>query len=872
MRKTRLTVLVAAGCLMSGTAIGGVPQGTPKSCDWTATGSDAFAYNSFDLNADGFDDLVCLNKAGQIWAAINVNGWKSAGWNEVRPAGGDPVLDFFGPNESSKLGRSELALVFADRIEIVIGSEGKTQIRLTERLPDGARFVAGESGAKATGETEAWPANIVEMLPQRLGLGVTGPSTEPVLGTPPPYQTDAKVVARTLMDVNKDGVSDHVNVYHMTKVWNENMVRVTMSPNAASTDQDGDGLADEEEATIGTDPYNRDTDEDSFLDGWEVHGLPRNLDLGAFIKPYAKDAPEGEHDMMLKPLRQDVIVNVSYFDGVNPEQFRNEMPKVQAVYRKLNCTNPDGSRGVFVHFRELPGFVNKEDQKMPWWDVGNKYFPQHERGLMHWLQVTPWGGGQSSETGDMGGCGNNWMVFAHEFGHQMSLSHTGDCAPAWCPLYPSLMSYAFSYSFDGDGNKVHFSDGEFRDTVLEEKALVEKLPYKFESLKYLANHPYRFTLKDNGDGTTLIDWNQNGKFDEGPVEADINYGGSTYCGTRREQELTGSAPALAYVGDVCSLISVDQTRDNVWIKMYQGDEKWSDKRNIPGSATEQDPVLVGGKDFGLVFHHHLFGWNVTKFTATELGTPARIADLPAISMNACRVGDRILLVSRHDDDILEYRWLTFKDNDFSKPQVSAATKLEARSQVTPGLGVDPADGRVLIVTSYTNSRPQNFCMRVTWAVPKGEKLWEQEMKWTRGEGSGNGCCSRPVVAFTNTGQLNIFHQGWPDGNGQAIAYRTSRIGNDKLDEGWLTCKLYDEWTRSHVGVAFANGPQGAIYAYRWDAGGKNNNLQVAHNGFGIDSEPMRDFNDGEKISKWGIRRSIMSMVPEPAKVKSEGEK
>jgi hypothetical protein len=76
-------------------------------------------------------------------------------------------------------------------------------------------------------------------------------------------------------------------------------------------------------------------------------------------------------------------------------------------------------------------------------------------------------------------------------------------------------------------------------------------------------------------------------------------------------------------------------------------------------------------------------------------------------------------------------------------------------------------------------------------------------------------------------------------------------------------------------VGFANGPQGAVYAYRWDAGGKNNNLQTAHNGFGIDSDPMRDFNDGEKVSRWGIRHSIMTMIPiaespSPGEAKPEG--
>ena len=170
-----LTLWVGMG--ITGIVAATVPQGVPKSCDWTATGADALVYNSFDLNGDGFDDLVCLNKAGQIWAALNVNGWKSAGWNMVREPGTDTIFDMFGHCESGKLAANELALVFADRIEIVIGAEGKMQVRHAERLPEGARFAAGDNCAKATGEPEDWPPNVVEMLPPRLGRASASANT-----------------------------------------------------------------------------------------------------------------------------------------------------------------------------------------------------------------------------------------------------------------------------------------------------------------------------------------------------------------------------------------------------------------------------------------------------------------------------------------------------------------------------------------------------------------------------------------------------------------------------------------------------------------------------------------------------------------------
>ena len=849
----------------------GQPLATPHAFDWTSTGSDCPSYAAADFTGDGRDDLLTMNSEGKLWLAVNVNGWKTAGWQVIREPSPDKPLAIFGRAEVPDLLDSQISVILPGKVEVLTRrSDGTIQAVREVPLPAGTRFTNEQGPLRIEASVPLWPGELEKVLPSFLDPLTKSPETNPpAAADPPPYEPQAPVIARTRMDLNDDGLFDTVSVFDCQLPHNHHSVRVVLTPSPASTDQDSDGLTDSDESALGTDPFNRDTDIDGLLDGWEVHGLPRPIDLGPFIKLYNKDASEADRTAQLSPLRQDVIVCVSYFEGVDPKQFQGEMPKVQSLHKNLTTSNPDGSRGIAIHFLELP-IVPKADQSMPWWDVGNKHFPQSHRGMMHWLQVTPWGGGQSSETGDMGGAGNNWAVFAHEFGHQLSLSHTGDSEPAWCPLYPSLMNYAFSYGFDGDGNAIHFSTGEFKDTLLDEKHLKEHLPYPYASLKYLANHPFRYTLKDNADqpaGGTLIDWNHNGKFDEGEVEADINYGSSSYCGTRREHELTGSGPCLAYVGDTCYLAAADQTRDHVWIKTYQGDEKWSEKRVVPSSGTEKEPVLVGGKDFGLLFHHHLYGWHVTRFTDQELGNPVKLEGLPTCDLNACRITtkdtDRVLIVSRHEDDLLEYRWLTFKDNDFTKPQLSNPQKLETRSLVPPGLGIDPADGRVLLVTSMHNSRGSIYCMRITWCRTQGDKLWEQETKWTRGEGSGNGCCSRPVVAFTNGGQLNIFHQGGPDANGQMIAYRTSKVGNEKLDEGWLTAMLYDVWTRSRVPIAFANGPQGAIFGYRWDAGGKNNNLQTAHNGFGIDDKPMRDFDDGAKISKWGIRHSILNMVPLP---------
>jgi len=145
-------------------------------------------------------------------------------------------------------------------------------------------------------------------------------------------------------------------------------------------------------------------------------------------------------------------------------------------------------------------------------------------------------------------------------------------------------------------------------------------------------------------------------------------------------------------------------------------------------------------------------------------------------------------------------------------------------------------------------------------MPGDGTLGKLEQPWVGGDHDVINCTTRPVVKFPDEGELTIFHTGMPDENGEFTAWRTQRIPETTLRDGWLVCLLYDVWTRTRRPVAFEVGPQGAVYAYRWDASKeKMNMVQTAHNGFGIDAQPMRDFDDGALISKWGIRQSILCM-------------
>lgn len=841
-------------CLIA--SLAGAPDSAPPkpvASDWATTGWDCSLFAEADIDHDGLADLITINGNHQLCVAFNIHTWKCAPWEVLAEQIPAEAVGLVGLDVISQSPGDEVVVVMPDHV--IVHSEysgGKLNQHVRVDAPPGMAFTADTlPGREPTLDPQSNGARgwlLHEGAFQALDMTTRGISfiPTPLAIDPPPFEPDAALLRTFMGDVNGDQIPDTLAVFSATKPYQHRIVRVAIAPNPQSNDQDSDGLTDDEEHQIGSDPYNRDTDGDGLLDGWEVHGLPRNIAIG--------DGPP------LNPLHQDVIIAISRYEQLDEKTMKAELARAAELYGKLTNKNPDGAPGITLHYRFDATAVPADQQHSgSWRDVGNERFPAYERGFLHWMQVTPWGGGQSMQTGDMGGCGCGWAVFAHEFGHQMSLSHEGDSAPAWCPLYPSLMNYAFSYSIGGDGNAVHFSDGSFRDTILDESKLVERLPYPYEKLKYLEAGPFRFTLKDDAPNGTLIDWNQNGKFDEGTVCADINYGGSTNAGARRNHDLIGAAPALCYIADKCYLITLDQPHAAISIKNYLGEEKWSERRPIPNSAADSEPVVLGLDDHGLVFFRRTDGWRVSRFTADAAIEPIHLPDLPHCDLSVTRINGRVLLVSRFNDDRVEARWLDWNE----KPVLTPPFAWELRSQVPVAMVQNPADKRLLVVSSMPNSRGSQMCMRVTYFAPAGDRLVQQETIWTRGEASGNNCTTRPVAAFTDDGQLYIFHTGWPDGAGQMTGYRTRRIGNDKLDEGWLTNMMYDIWTKTRVGVAYALGPQGAIYAYRWDSGeyGEThvNHLQTAHNGLGIDKETMRDHDDIAKMSLWGIRHSILNV-------------
>ncbi|GEM_PF-6504920 len=813
-----------------------------RATDWLAPTADCAFLAVADIDDDGYGDLITLTANGHANLAYSVHGWKSAAPRSAFRTSSEQLIGAAGGEFDLQHAGDEVALIYSDRV-VLWGADDAGKLAQIRETPASVGATFASVLALADGvvvidtASEAWTFG-------GEGFANRGRSdaSEALCADGPQYGPEAKPLCTTLGDVTGDGVPDCLTLFEATKPSRHRIVRMAPGLNATSSDQDDDGLSDADEMDCGSDPMNRDTDADGLLDGWEVHGLPRGI--------VGLDTP-------LSPVHQDVIVSVSPYVDPGRAKVEKEINKSKSLYANLPTPNPDGTTGIAIHYRfndEVP-----EERQGSWQKVGPSELKKSERGILHWMQVTPGGGGQSQQLGTMGQSGNNWAAFAHEMGHQLGLSHTGDSSPAWCPIYSSIMNYAYDYTYDGSGSRIHFSDGRFDSIELLETALVEHLPFPIDDVQFLSKRPYYFPIRDDGRGGTLIDWNQNGRFDEEPVVADINYGGSTNAGTRRWQDRVGSQSMLAYVGSTCLLLSIDLDHAQVSLRNYLGHEKWSEHRIIPDASTSHDMLLMGGTQWGWVMVRQDDGWHVARVNADSIQSLAPLSDLPPVDLGGVAVGDRALIIARQEDDRLEAFWLDWNE----APLLTSIGDLAVTSQVAPGLAVNPVDLSIALVTAATNPKGTKHSMRVTTLTIEGDRVLEGGTLWSRGENSGHQCTTRPAPGFTEQGELLIFHTGKPRSNGQMHVYRTRRIGNTNLDHGWLSSLMYDEWTRTLVGPGFALGPQGAIYSFRWDSG-RNGKLEtrtlgLAHNALGIDTKPMRDFNDAAKMSQWGIRRSILYM-------------
>ena len=666
-------------------------------------------------------------------------------------------------------------------------------------------------------------------------------------------------------DIDHDGDADlfQFRLGSEAHTANDVMIYRTISP--GEIDSDHDGLSNEDEIRMGSDPYKPDTAGDGILDGWKVNGF-RGLDLKA---------------MGCKPGQLDLVCLISRYSDVDEKFAKDTFEKVKKYYKDLPVKNPDGSSGWNLH----PVFIDPvtgDDMKNPWWANRDKFLPSKWKGVVHWMQIGRGGGGQADELGDGGGCGGGGMAlyatFIHEFGHQLGLPHNGFYGSDGCPVYPSLMNYPYSYTLNGSINNIGYSDGRLAKMVLKETDLDEVLPLPYEKVKFLENAPYHYRLKPNG-ATTLIDWNWNGVFGEHHIKADVNYAYSTTGGRRDVVDKTECAPWLvahngkAYLLYSKSDVPMDPKSDpsvctarpgTLYIKRLIKPYEWERSNSINISVVSGDPTAVSFDGKIVVAYPSTGGILVQD--VEDLGKEISVSAPTVVNSD----GSLVPAMCAFNGKLWLFLWdpktqtTTYQivRGGKSEPQV-----LPDKSTGPIGPAVDTLKHQLILGMSQDEDAAHPAHWQIRRYAFKDSKFINASMDWIEGPKGGTRGRSRPVVLFDPSkvngpeGKIYYFTLGdHGKENPWNCCYVSESIGDKTVRSGWRTKRFYDEWTQSRSAPAAAFFGGDIIYSYRWIDGGRgptDNQLQVSYRATGVEIEPMGDFDDLTYLHDFGIAHCIL---------------
>jgi hypothetical protein len=301
----------------------------------------------------------------------------------------------------------------------------------------------------------------------------------------------------------------------------------------ASVDSDDDGLPDDVEESLGTDPHNPDTDGDALLDGWEVYGV-NGIDL------HAKGA---------SPLHKDIFIEMDYMGrdsaryGLAPNS--DVLRRIEAIFAFAPISNPDGRTGIDIHL-ELGNEVPYDEDLDPSADefaaLKEMNFDAARAPVYHYMI---WANGRDGDrssgrsfaipnsdfvvtlglwNGGEGGTNAQKIgTFVHELGHDLGLRHGGTDNENYKPNHLSVMNYFFQMDGVQRGGGFFYDYQRFSIPSLNEQALNENVGLGQEAA--LQGYDTRFWLladkslevPANGE----IDWDNNGTLDSA-VERDLN--------------------------------------------------------------------------------------------------------------------------------------------------------------------------------------------------------------------------------------------------------------------------------------------------------------------------------------------------------------
>lgn len=340
-------------------------------------------------------------------------------------------------------------------------------------------------------------------------------------------------------------------------------------------DRDGDGLTNEVEKRLGTNPRNPDTDGDGLLDGWEVYGV-NGIDLPG------KGA---------SPLHKDIFVEMDYMrrasaaNGLGPNDA--VLAAIKNIFVNAPVANPDGRDGIDLHL-ELGNVVpydevlapteeefvklksaNFDSRRAPVYHYmiwANRYEDDDSSGYSFEVPgsdfIVTLGGWND---GNGGTDGEKIGTFAHELGHNLGLRHGGSDETNFKPNHLSIMNYFFQT--DGvlrDGKRI-YDYQRFALPMLKEYQLREGKGLGGSPV--LRGYTTAFWLTHDKaqpvPGAGPIDWDQNGRIDSAPRRRDVNDDGKfgTLKSTPNEWSiLVFNGGTIGKRQDIGALLSVARSR------------------------------------------------------------------------------------------------------------------------------------------------------------------------------------------------------------------------------------------------------------------------------------------------------------------------
>lgn len=303
----------------------------------------------------------------------------------------------------------------------------------------------------------------------------------------------------------------------------------------APKDSDGDGLTDDEEAALGTDPHNPDTDGDGLLDGWEVHGV-NGIDLRA---------------MGASPTHKDIFVQMDYMEratatnGLGPNTA--VIAGIVKAFADAPVNNPDHKTGITIHLitgNKLTYVDDLNPVATSVMVIKGKSFDPKRAPVFHYMIWANQYDGDTSSGYSLTTPGSDFVVtlgawnngaggtdlekigtFVHELGHNLGLRHGNFDDTNYKPNHLSIMNYAFQTEGVMENGIKRFTYQWFDIDALDESALSETKglgtapDLAGSATIWFLSGPNTFAeQKTNGP----IDWNQNNKIDAAPLAADIN--------------------------------------------------------------------------------------------------------------------------------------------------------------------------------------------------------------------------------------------------------------------------------------------------------------------------------------------------------------